>query len=332
MKSILLFLFIINISFNPSFSQEGSTQEEIRERDKILGLYGNQDQVEITEIREKINNLIGSVKNKHNLIKKRIKQAIATLPEVNTAEISDIHKKIREQQIEQVAGKYFNLLDKSSSLISKFRNTNDRSSIEAYQEIQSQIVDHIKNIEVVVHNEYKADMPTDSIDSDRVMRSITSGLENVEIEDNFFTGFMNEKMKNTAEKMMKSNPFSKMPKNELRQFFLIRFGSTAAGKYLNENPKILDILVEVCHDQKAIPKFISLINKPKQMQIYGVCVVVVFLLVFSVNFFNSKKDIFTKILIKFSLMWVAAGINFLAFYILFQEELEPTIAAIRRVI
>ncbi len=143
---------------------------------------------------------------------------------------------------------------------------------------------------------------------------------------------MNEKMKNTAEKMMKSNPFSKMPKNELRQFFLIRFGSTAAGKYLNENPKILDILVEVCHDQKAIPKFISLINKPKQMQIYGVCVVVVFLLVFSVNFFNSKKDIFTKILIKFSLMWVAAGINFLAFYILFQEELEPTIAAIRRVI
>ncbi len=148
------------------------------------------------------------------------------------------------------------------------------------------------------------------------------------LNQNFVTNIMSDKLKQGLGEMIKTNPFSNMTKRDLSSSLVERTQGTAFGNFLSKNPKVLNILTEVCHDKEALPSFLSIVNRPKKMKYFSICVLIIFLTVFSLNLMNSKAGIFKRLLIKFSLMIIGSVANFSAFYIIFTEELEPIVDVI----
>ncbi len=150
------------------------------------------------------------------------------------------------------------------------------------------------------------------------------------LDQNFFTNIMSDKLKQGLGEMIKTNPFSSMTKRDLSSSLVERTQGTAFGNFLSQNPKVLKVLTEVCHDKEALPSFLSIVNRPKKMKYFSMCVLIIFLTVFSLNLMNSKAGIFKRLMIKFSLMIIGSVANFTAFYLIFTEELTPVVDVISR--
>ncbi len=154
--------------------------------------------------------------------------------------------------------------------------------------------------------------------------------ESGNVDQNFFTNIMSDKLKQGLGEMIKTNPFSSMTKRDLSSSLVERTQGTAFGNFLSQNPKVLNVLTEVCHDKEALPSFLSIVNRPKKMKYFSICVLIIFLMVFSLNLMNSKAGIFKRLMIKFSLMIIGSVANFTAFYVIFTEELTPVVDVISR--
>lgn len=154
--------------------------------------------------------------------------------------------------------------------------------------------------------------------------------ESGNVDQNFFTNIMSDKLKQGLGEMIKTNPFSSMTKRDLSSSLVERTQGTAFGNFLSQNPKVLNVLTEVCHDKEALPSFLSIVNRPKKMKYFSICVLIIFLTVFSLNLMNSKAGIFKRLMIKFSLMIIGSVANFTAFYVIFTEELTPVVDVISR--
>lgn len=152
------------------------------------------------------------------------------------------------------------------------------------------------------------------------------------IDSNMFTNMMSPEMKSAASQMMMTNYFSSMNKEELRRTLRERIEGSKIGSMVLSKPKFFDALVEVAHDDKAIPSFISIINKPALMKKYGIIVLSVTIFAFILNLMNSKANLIKRIFIKFGIMFTGALINFATFYFMFKENLDPAIAAIKRIL
>lgn len=167
-------------------------------------------------------------------------------------------------------------------------------------------------------------------ESSKVDASIVSSSQ---VSESFLMKMMNKEMKDKVQSMIKSNPLAHMSKQQLQGLLLGREGlpPTSMGKIFKANPRVLELVVEVLHDEHALPRFLSLMNKPKKMKTYGISVIVFMIFIFFINLKNSAKKIFKRIMFKFILMGASTLGNFLIFYIIFREELGPTVEIIKRV-
>lgn len=157
----------------------------------------------------------------------------------------------------------------------------------------------------------------------------TKELSSPVLEKNFFSDLFNNQTKKVLETYLKENPFSKMEKSGVRNLIESILNNQKIGKVLSSNPKAMDFLVTWLHDDNALPKFISIINKPKGIKIFGYVVLGVFILSFILNLMNSGSGILKRIIFKLFIFIGATSINLIAFVIIFREEISPTIRIFR---
>jgi hypothetical protein len=149
-------------------------------------------------------------------------------------------------------------------------------------------------------------------------------------KDNFLTKFMSDDIKKKVAQMMTQNPFRLMGDREVRSFIFQRVEGKPAGAFLKNNPRLLNAIVEFIRDDKAIPTFLSVVNKPKKMKIYGSIVLGIFVVAFLLNLKNGGNRLMKRIANKLILMAVSTTLNFVTFYFIFREEISPTIKIFAR--
>lgn len=148
------------------------------------------------------------------------------------------------------------------------------------------------------------------------------------LESNMFTGMMNDVMKKAVQEFLKENPFSKMSPDEVRSMITVRIEGKPVGKFLDKNPKVLDVFVDWLRDKAALPSLFGILNKPDKMKTYGFIVIAIFIISFALNLMNSKGNLLKRIAKKFAIFIGAFIINIGAFGFLFKTELGPTFKVI----
>ena len=68
-----------------------------------------------------------------------------------------------------------------------------------------------------------------------------------------------------------------------------------------------------------------MINKPEKVKNYGIVLICVIVSVFFLNLMNSKGNIFRRILVKMSIGIAAFAANVISFYVIFKDEVTPTL-------
>lgn len=145
------------------------------------------------------------------------------------------------------------------------------------------------------------------------------------IKDSYLSTMMNGMMKEMISKYLKENPFSKIPRDEVRSMIKIQTESLPVGKVFEKNPKLLEVFTDWLRDQVAIPKLVGIVNKPEQVKIYGIVVIAVFIISFIFNLLNNKGNLFQRILKKLFIVFCAFTVNLAVFYFLFQPNVKPTL-------
>jgi hypothetical protein len=330
MTKVLLITFLLT---GVCFAQ---TSEDEIEKERILKLYGNKTQYNSTLLRSENAELLKKLQVNDNLLYTRI-----NLITHEIQSMSDMGTEKSEEEIQNTSkitalktSKYRELLNQSSKVRKFYKSNSDSRSQINLKELKVMLTKHISDghnlLSEKINMETLLDTGEEVPEQDDIMAAIETTLGEDVVEDSFMSGIMSKKMKDTANIMMKQNPFSLMSKDELRQMFLDKTRGTAGGNYLRKSKRTLRVMVEVCHDKDAIPKFVSLINKPKKMKTYGFSFLGVIIFVFFINMKNAKAGLIKKFAIKFALMGFATSINCLSFYLIFKEELAPTIAAFQR--
>ncbi len=150
------------------------------------------------------------------------------------------------------------------------------------------------------------------------------------INQNFLLGMMPAHIKGMLGKMMKENPLSFMKRGEIKDIIVQRTEGKPLGSFLKNNPKILNTIIDICHDKKAIPSFISIINQPLKTKLYGALFLVLIIVIFILNLKNSNKSLFKRILFKLFLTGMSLSINLILFIGIFYDELKPTFDILKK--
>lgn len=145
------------------------------------------------------------------------------------------------------------------------------------------------------------------------------------IKESYLSTMMNGMMKEMISKFLKENPFSRMPRDEVKSMIVLNTQGLPISNIFEKNPKLLDMLIDWIRDPIALPKFMGIVNKPDKVKIYGIIVIALFIISFALNLFNNKGNIFKRILKKLCIFIGAFIINIAAFYILFQPNIQPTL-------
>ncbi len=187
----------------------------------------------------------------------------------------------------------------------------------------------LPHIAVAQFNENEAEVDDiDKINQERLQykNSINEATSSSSsLTDNYMTRLMNDKMKAMALKMLQENPLSMMDKMELRDMITSKFIGTKFGKFMDENPKVMNIIVDVAHDKRALPSFFNIVNKPDEMKKYGFFILAVTAIAFIINLFHFNMGLFKRILLKLFIMISVTVLNLGAFYYFFQQEVGPSL-------
>lgn len=318
------FLFILIIFSVTSF---GVTEDELAKQ-KLLKKFNYENQYHEIEQKKAAEQRIANDIAELSLEKRRVLDNYRQ--KINFDKPSDREKFRRfEEKINRQFLLRENNLRKSQGLPAVDKNNADA-------QIQNSDPSDVQRDEAVVMDsdqEVSAAPNIQAVDPELIRKTIAQvtgqgqkeNTDTSEIKDNFFTKMLNDNMKVAAAKMMRSNPFSSMDKEELRSMLVGRTAGTKLGNFLKNSPRLVTVLVDIAHDEKAIPSFISLINKPGKIKMYGFVVGSVFVIAFILNLFNSKSSLLKRVVNKFLIMGCAATINFGAFYFIFKQELQPTL-------
>lgn len=149
------------------------------------------------------------------------------------------------------------------------------------------------------------------------------------VQNSMFTDMLPKVMKDQLAEILKDNPFSKMEKEAVKTLAKSMVKGQKFGEYLDKNPKALDCFVTWLRDKKAMPAFLSIVNKPDKMKIFSGIFIFVFIVSFLFNLKNSKSNILVRLVNKLCIFVCATTVNLGSFYFIFRDELDPTIKIIR---
>ncbi|MDA9793299.1 hypothetical protein N9B72_01815 [Bacteriovoracaceae bacterium] len=143
---------------------------------------------------------------------------------------------------------------------------------------------------------------------------------------NILGGFKSSMIK----KLLKTNPMSRMGHDQLKKMLKQRLKGTKYGTVLEKNETLLDIIVELIRDKKALPELVSILDKADKLLTYFYSFIALFILAMLLNIFMfAKARVFKRIMFKILLTVSMPIVNLAIFYFMFKENLDPTVAIIK---
>lgn len=142
---------------------------------------------------------------------------------------------------------------------------------------------------------------------------------------NFMTDMMSANIKDQFVAILKKNPLKLMGDEELKQKILSVTGDSFAGKIVADSPNFLNAFVEWLKNDEALSALFGVLNRPDQMKKYGFMCVFYFILAFILNLKNSEGNLFKRLMKKVCIMMGTSILTLITFYLLFSENVKPTI-------
>ena len=100
---------------------------------------------------------------------------------------------------------------------------------------------------------------------------------------------------------------------------------------LKKHPKILDVMVEMIRDERALPEMVSIMDKHDQLLTYTYIFMGMFILATLLSVFMFQNSgVFKRILFEIFLTVSLPFINLVIFYFMFKKNLDPTVDIIKK--
>ena len=322
-----LFLILVSLTCIAQVGEQLS-EEEQRIKDELINKYGDKKQISTAELKESIRVQIDTMSFEIFEFKKKFTEVGETLKNSNLP--SQISNGLTENS-ERLADfeSRLNEIDEivsgtgSPSRINEQKKSLDNLQIDfnAYKNSIQKITDasHMQGGDLEKQLE---SFPKD----------ILGSSEDVKLEDNIMTKFMDDAMKSALARFKTDSPFKNMSKDEIRNFITSASDMTAVGALIKKSPTFTAILVEIFHDKEAMPKLVSLVEKQKEMKTFFYISITLLVLSMIMNMMNKKGNIFKRILKKIIITLGTLCLNLGIFYFMFQEEVGPTVRAMGRVL
>lgn len=142
----------------------------------------------------------------------------------------------------------------------------------------------------------------------------------------FFGNMLGGLKSSVVKKLLKANPMSNMSHDQLKQVMENRFEGTKYGAIIKKHPKILDVMVEMIRDEKALPEIVSIMDKQDQLLTYTYIFMGMFILATLLSVFMFQNSgAFKRIMFKIFLTVSLPFINLLIFYLMFKKNLDPAV-------
>jgi hypothetical protein len=128
------------------------------------------------------------------------------------------------------------------------------------------------------------------------------------------------------------SPFASVPESEIESMILLRSQGTPAYDLLKKYPKIVTFIVRFFKSEQAFIGLIKIASQDKKLKLYSGTVVFLILFSFLVNMMGNRKSPFWKRFIrKIIVTFFITSLQFVALYLFFGEELQPTIQIAKEV-
>jgi hypothetical protein len=134
---------------------------------------------------------------------------------------------------------------------------------------------------------------------------------------------MSEKLKSVVAEYIKENPFCRMSENEVRTLIDAKLQDSAFGNYLKDSPRFYKTILDLIRDPDAIPAFLSIINKGKELKQFSFCMIIIFIISFIYTAFFLSGGVFIKIIKKVGFSFFVLCLDIGVFYYFFSEQVRP---------
>jgi hypothetical protein len=140
------------------------------------------------------------------------------------------------------------------------------------------------------------------------------------------------KRKGKGKEAKSLSPFAQVSESEIEAMILLRSQGTPAQDLLIKYPKIVTFIVRFFKSEEAFIGLIKIASQDKKLKLYAGTVVFLILFSFLLNMMGNRKSPFWKrFLRKIFLTCFITSLQFVAIYLFFGNELQPTIDIAKQV-
>jgi hypothetical protein len=144
-----------------------------------------------------------------------------------------------------------------------------------------------------------------------------------------------EKVVKELQLIFKDNPLRKVPHDEVRAMVLEKAsGKPPVERFLKNQPRVLNCIVDLLRDEKAMYSALNIFLKKDQLKVYGLIWIFMFIIqwMFKKIFFKKKWGFFKRFILNIFVALVFSVASLSVFYRLFKPELSPTVQIVKRYI
>jgi hypothetical protein len=132
------------------------------------------------------------------------------------------------------------------------------------------------------------------------------------------------------QKLLRNNPLQTASREEVRSLVLDKVQGRPLERFLSQNPKILDTVVDLLRDKEAMPALVGILIKQDKLKLYFIFWVGLF-----ISYWIIRKYVFNKdwsrrksfsMRLLLSLLFTATTLT--VFFQMFHPELMPTVRII----
>ena len=146
-------------------------------------------------------------------------------------------------------------------------------------------------------------------------------------------GLLDEKVVRELLVVFKDNPLSKVSPEEIKAMVLEKAaGQPPVQKFLSTHPRLMNCIVDLLRDEKAMHSALQLFLKKDQLKLYGMIWIFLFIIqwLFKKIFFNKNWGLFKRFVLNLLVAIVFTVTSLSVFYRLFRPELSPTVGIIKK--
>lgn len=141
-----------------------------------------------------------------------------------------------------------------------------------------------------------------------------------------FASLMDERVVKLVQKMLRESHLKKLPREEVKKLITDRARGSMMEGILKSKPRILEAMVDVMQDEKAMGNLVGIFLRKDDLKIYFYVWLALMITGFLIRKFyiNKKWKGIERTLIGLTFTLFLTGISLTVFYQIFHEELSPT--------